>query len=121
MFCFFLTKTQLTEIDQSISTVLGETERCKSRQQQLKQACETLRSDISSLTTRHTDAIALLQQKQALLSTANADFSNYDNKLTGLQSELGTELQSQLDQDDLDQVTFEAILCLILSTDPGML
>ena len=42
--------------------------------------------------------------QQTLLATYTAELSRYDTQLAAYQSELGTELQSQLDVDDQEQV-----------------
>lgn len=97
-------KAAQSQTDQTISTLLGEIERADVRRQQLRQTCEQMRGDIESLTARHADAVNLLQQKQTLLNTYTAELSRLDSQLATYQQELGTELQSQLDEDDQEQI-----------------
>eukprot|EP00048_Salpingoeca_helianthica_P020901 m.9177 g.9177 ORF g.9177 m.9177 type:complete len:1197 (+) comp5363_c0_seq1:148-3738(+) len=94
----------IAETDQTISTLLGETERLQSRLHQTRTACEHLRSDIASLVARQADAQAALEQKRTTLETLNAEIARQDTQLTTYQSEIGTDMQSQLDDDDVEQI-----------------
>eukprot|EP00047_Mylnosiga_fluctuans_P012714 m.27489 g.27489 ORF g.27489 m.27489 type:complete len:1202 (-) comp4429_c0_seq1:98-3703(-) len=92
------------ETEQTINTLVGELRQAESRQQQLRQAVEHLREDIASLATRIADSGKALEQKQALLASSTADLGRLDSQLAAYQTELGTEMQSQLDEDDEAQV-----------------
>merc|ERR1719505_298199 len=97
-------RNQLQELDSSITQVVSELEKIESVQMQLKETYERQKQDVKNLQKSRSSAESCLGPKESALAKSETELEGLKNSQKSLQEELGTELLSQLSEEDQQEV-----------------
>eukprot|EP00911_Craspedida_sp_UC1_P000791 UC1_evm2s604 len=89
--------TQMAEVDQEVTVVLGEIEKVGSRREQVRTALSHLRDDIARLQDKIKADTETLASRERTCANLSAEVSQLEAGIESLQAELGTDLNSQLE------------------------
>jgi len=97
-------KSELIKIDGEVTQVLSEIQKIETTQVQLRQTYERQKQDVKNLQKQKKTWEASIAPKEAALATSQSDMEKMNNQMHTLENELGTELLSQLSNDDQEEV-----------------
>jgi len=92
------------EIDQAINSVLGELQKMESTKTGNLDTFEQMKLDLRAKSNELQICIEILEQKQRQLSTESSNSLQLQQTVTSYENEKGTELFSQLSNDDKQQL-----------------
>lgn len=97
-------KEELVKIDGEVTQVLSEIQKIETTQVQLRQTYERQKQDVKNLQKQKKTSESSILPKETALSSYQSDLEKMRNQMETLENELGTELLSQLNVEDQEEV-----------------
>ncbi|XP_065071317.1 structural maintenance of chromosomes protein 3-like [Rhopilema esculentum] len=99
-----LLKEKITAEEAEVTSIVNELQKVETKQDQLRKTYERQKEDVRHLTSEKEGLERSLQNKENVLHSLQADLSRYEKQAQSLNEELGSELLSQLDLEDQQEV-----------------
>jgi len=97
-------KAKIADEEVQVTSVINDLQKIETKQDQLRKTYERQKEDVRHLTNEKENLERSLHTKGNVLNSAQHDLLRYENQVKSLKEELGTELLSQLDREDQNEV-----------------